>query len=169
MRIAFTKKDSVGCISLMPGKGEADVEPASEALDRFLNDSDLKAAVIVIASAIEETSAEIDVLKRKLEAATIPTAAAISNNVDDPANRIASSCLFQFSASSKAIEEAIRSAETHLVSLTARRPSHVIRRVMTSINNAGTLPLEEALLVETKLFCALSRMNRESASKVEER
>jgi hypothetical protein len=36
---------------------------------------------------------------------------------------------------------------------------------MKSINNADALRLEKALLEETKLFCALSRKNRDTREK----
>jgi enoyl-CoA hydratase len=52
--------------------------------------------------------------------------------------------------------------EKYLLKLTEDRDVHVIRSVMASIQNSIHMPLEEAMLEETKLFCSLAARNMKS-------
>jgi enoyl-CoA hydratase len=62
--------------------------------------------------------------------------------------------LVDFVGSAKAmVHEALR----FLDSLTAGLPPQLIRSVMRSIHNGRRLPLEEALIEETRLFCELAQ------------
>ena len=49
----------------------------------------------------------------------------------------------------------------YLEDLTRDRDAEIIRSVMKSIHNSRTIPFEEALREETKLFCKLARRNLE--------
>jgi enoyl-CoA hydratase len=48
-------------------------------------------------------------------------------------------------------------ARNFCIQLTDGRPQALVRSIMTSIHNARTLPLEEALRRETELFCACAK------------
>jgi enoyl-CoA hydratase len=48
-------------------------------------------------------------------------------------------------------------AQTFCSQLTDGRPQALVRSIMTSIHNARTLPLKEALRRETELFCACAK------------
>ncbi|HUI91960.1 MAG TPA: enoyl-CoA hydratase/isomerase family protein [Chitinivibrionales bacterium] len=50
-------------------------------------------------------------------------------------------------------------AQRFLCRLTEGRPAALVRSIMTSIHNARTLPLDEALRRETELFCDAARKN----------
>jgi enoyl-CoA hydratase len=51
----------------------------------------------------------------------------------------------------------VAEAKLFLDQITADRPQALVRSIMTSIHNARTLPLEEALRRETELFCACAK------------
>ncbi len=162
MRIALTQKGPIGCISLSSGKDDTRTISDDAELSRILEAKDLKAAVVIIDLRTEEPPLEVAHLKRALETATIPTAAVINDDADTQTGELASACLFRFDASREAPDAMLLQAESHLTTMVINRYPHVIRAVMTSLNNADALCLEDALLEETRLFCGLSRKNRES-------
>ena len=136
-------------------------EDALGALDVLFARPSLKAVMVLV----EDRSARLDDSGREallqtaadriaagLRRAAVPTAGVVSPSASEPARRIVRACHFAFASADQAM--------AHLGALTAGRPPHVIRAVMTSINNQGRMPLEEALLAETRLFCELSSRKR---------
>jgi hypothetical protein len=131
------------------------------ALEALLARPSLKAIMVLV----EDRSARLDDSGREallqtaadrivagLRRAAVPTAGVVSPSASEPARRIVRACHFAFASADQAM--------AYLGALTAGRPPHVIRAVMASINNLGRMPLEEALLAETRLFCELSSRKR---------
>ena len=121
-------------------------------------------ALIVVLSDIPDGgpfSERITSIRTCLATVLIPTAAVLSETASKAAKEIADACLFQYTGPEDALAAAVASAEAALTALTARRPRRVITAVMQSLHNAETLPIEDALLQETQLFCELSRQNQQ--------
>jgi enoyl-CoA hydratase/carnithine racemase len=134
---------------------------ALEAIDELLSRPALKAAVVLIedtSSSCDDSILEdsrrnaADRIAARLRRATVPTAGVVSPSASEPARCIARACHFAFASADQAM--------ARLDSMTADRPPHLIHAVMTSINNQSRMPLEEALLEETRLFCAVSSRKR---------
>ena len=148
MRVVCTLKSTIGTVTVSLSEA-GDSDP----LDAFLNQTDLRGVVVIANSDI--ALAEAKQLQARLRDAAIPTAAVLPPDSSEGARRVAEACHFNFASR---IE-----AEAHLRALTDRRPAHVIRAVVTSVSNSERMPLEAALLEETRLFSELSAAKRRVA------
>lgn len=164
MNLGSTAQQSVGILEIHLDGDDIHSAAEERKVSRFLDNGDLKAAVLMLKSDIPSAAAKrlFPSLKSTLADATIPLAAVYRTDAGDAVRSLAETCLFQYTATDDSIKTAVSEAAARLHTLTDKRPNHVIYAVMKSLCNAETMSEEDALFEETKLFCALSLKNRET-------
>ena len=123
-------------------------------LEEFLRSPDLKGVVVRYAVDI---SGDAGPLADVIRAAAVPVAAMVRADCGGAGLEIASACDFRFE-SAEALGDADEQAAEFLRALTEGRPAPLVRAIVTSIRNAGRMPLDAALREETDLFCRAARV-----------
>jgi hypothetical protein len=162
MDIRCTNQGTLGTVELDFSKDTSDAAAAD--LATFLADASVKAAVFTFRDPLNRaTASDTAAVKACLHEATVPTAGIREETAAVAVRSLVDACLFQFEAKAPEMSAVAAEAALQLKALTDKRPPRIIRAVMTSLRNAEVLEEEVALLEETKLFCTLSRQNRERA------
>ncbi len=154
--------ESVARIEIPLGTGPQNRAELHRAFREITAAAHIKALVVIVRDASTE---EASLLRGLLETLDLPTAAIVPRDASLPVSALCEACLFQFIDEDGSSVAVIDEAVSYLRTLTDKRPKHVISSVMRSLHNAVSLPIEDALLEETRLFCELSRRNRAQSEK----
>ena len=157
--IEHALQESVGRVEIDISEGRLPAEAVAP-LDGLLDRSGIKGAVVSIQCSGTASPEIAAAVSARLFVTDLPTTAVYSEDAPPAVLSTANACLFQIAARTETIHTAAHDAALSLETLIDKRPVHVIRSIVRSIRNAEALPLEKALHEETKLFCALSRINR---------